>query len=111
VRDLPSLNQLAVTFFPENSVGRSFRFQIKVWTTQREALSAVNFIELASIPGKPSVIPQIVSEETSDTQIKVTYLEAPDDGGSPIISYELVMDDGKTGNFTSLVGYKVNSML
>jgi hypothetical protein len=60
VRDLPSLNELAVTFFPENSVGRSFRFQIKVWTTQREALSAVNFIELASIPGKPPAVPQIV---------------------------------------------------
>lgn len=60
---------------------------------------------------KPTSVPVYVADETSDTQIKVTYNEVVGDGGSAIISYELVMDDGMTGNYTSLVGYEVNSML
>lgn len=33
VRDLPSLNQLTVTNFPADSLGLTFRFQLKVITT------------------------------------------------------------------------------
>lgn len=35
----------------------------------------------------------------------------PGNGGSPIISYELQIDDGKFGSFTSIVGYDSNSLL
>jgi len=34
----------------------------------------------------------------------------PENNGSPIISYELQMDDGISGDFTSLVGASSNSM-
>ena len=72
----------------------------------------MNFIELASVPSKPTDVPQNDPEVTNDQRIKVTYANpAPYDGGSPIISYELAMDDGMTGNFTSLVGYEPNSLL
>lgn len=33
VRDLPSLDELTVSEFPDNSLGRTFRFQVKVFTT------------------------------------------------------------------------------
>jgi hypothetical protein len=42
----------------------------------------------------------------------VTFADpAPNDGGSPIISYELIMDDGLSGEFTSLNGLTKNSLL
>jgi hypothetical protein len=112
VRNLPSLNQLTVTNFPDSSLGYTFRFQIKVITTQQEALSSVNYIVLASEPLKPIDIPVYDPEITNDYRIKVTFASTvPDNGGSPIISYDLAMDDGRTGNFTSLVGFRSNSLL
>jgi hypothetical protein len=35
----------------------------------------------------------------------------PNNGGSPIISYEVQMDDGKNGIFTSIIGFNSNSLL
>jgi hypothetical protein len=112
VRNLPSLNQLTVTSFPSGSQGRTFRFQIKVVTTQRDAISSISFIELASVPFKPVDKPISDSLVTSDDTIKVSFADPkPENGGSPIISYELVMDDGMSGNFTTLVGLDANSLL
>ena len=33
VRELPSLNTLAVTYFPVSTDGQTFRFQVQVFTT------------------------------------------------------------------------------
>jgi hypothetical protein len=42
----------------------------------------------------------------------VTFADpVPDNGGAPIISYELVMDDGMSGSFTTIVGLNANSLL
>lgn len=72
----------------------------------------ISFIELASIPFKPIDTPISDSSVTNDTTIKVTWASpAPDNGGSPIISYELVMDDGMSGEFTSLIGLSAESLL
>ena len=49
---------------------------------------------------------------TSSSRIKVTFANpVPSNGGSAIISYELQMDDGLSGEFSSIVGYSVNSLL
>ena len=60
---------------------------------------------LADVPGKPSAAPAVDKDGTSSTQITVTFTEVTDDGGSDIMSYELQIDDGKGGDFVSLVGY------
>jgi hypothetical protein len=61
---------------------------------------------------KPTDIPVSDVTVTNDRQIRVTFANPqPNNGGSPIISYELQMDDGITGNFTSLVGFRTNSLL
>ena len=61
---------------------------------------------------KPSDNPIGVAEETSDTQIKLTYASPPpENNGSAIVSYELQMDDGFTGDFFTLIGYVTNSKL
>ena len=59
---------------------------------------------MASVPDAPSPAPSSDSTVTNNEQIKVTWT-APSDGSSEIISYEVQMDDGKGGNFVSLVGY------
>lgn len=41
VRDKPSLRAIAATNFPGGTAGESFRLQVQVFTTQRDALSAV----------------------------------------------------------------------
>ena len=67
---------------------------------------------LASVPAQPTDIPVSDNTITSDTQIKVSYANPPpDNGGSPIISYELQMDDGTTGVYRSIVGFDTNSLL
>jgi len=61
---------------------------------------------------KPVDVPVFDPAVTTDKQIKVTFANPPpSNGGSPIISYELQMDDGLAGAFKSLIGFDTNSML
>ena len=48
-------------------------------------------IPLASVPGKPPTAPYSDSSETNGSQIKVVYDEVVDNGGVPLLSYELQM--------------------
>lgn len=83
-----------------------------VTTAQRTGYSGVTYITKASVPDAPTDVPVSDTTVTSDTKIKVTFASpAPGDGGSSIISYELQMDDGITGTYTSIVGYSSNSLL
>lgn len=83
-----------------------------MFTTQRDALSNVGYFVLAGIPSKPTDVPINHPAVTSDKTIKVTFANPPpNDNGSPILSYELQMDDGVSGDFTSLVGYSSFSLL
>lgn len=52
------------------------------------------------------------SAVTSDSVLKVTYgAPPPADNGSPIVSYELQMDDGLGGDFVTLTGFSPSSMI
>ena len=46
-------------------------------------------VPLASIPGQPTYAPSFVPSETNGYQIKVTYETVSEDGGIPLLSYEL----------------------
>lgn len=88
-----------------------------MFTTQRDALSDVAYALLASVPLKPTDVPASDSTVTSSTVIRVTYsvgtvgVTAPDDGGSPLVSYEVQMDDGLGGDFVSLSGKDLNTLV
>lgn len=114
VRDKPSLDTMTATAWPVGTVGQSFRLQIKVFTTQpgREALSEIAHALLASVPARPTDVPVSVATVTAATAIKVTFAASspPDDGGSPIVSYELQMDDGAGGSFVSVHGFSPSSL-
>lgn len=112
VKDKPSLSAFTITNFPLLTDGFTFRIQIKVFTTQRESLSEVAFITKASVPDQPSDVPVQDPTGTSDTQIKVIIASpAPGNGGSVIISYEIQMDDGLSGDYVSIIGFDTNSLL
>lgn len=67
---------------------------------------------LASVPFAPTDVPVSDSSITNDTTIRVTFANPPpNDGGSAILSYELQIDDGLGGDFTTLVGYSPNTMV
>jgi hypothetical protein len=66
-----------VTSFPVNSIGRTFKFQLQVFTTQRDAFSNVGYFVLAGVPSKPTDKPVNDPTVTSDTRIKVTFANPP----------------------------------
>ena len=79
-------------------------------TTQREGYSEVLYAVLAGAPSKPVDVPLGIQEDISDKQIRVTYASPePEANGSAILSFELQMDDGFSGDFVSLVGSVTNS--
>lgn len=60
---------------------------------------------MAGVPSKPTDAPVSDAQVTSDSRIKVDFAQPePEDNGSAILSYELVMDDGVSGDFKSIVG-------
>ena len=63
------------------------------------------------MPEKPTDVPVNDETVTTDKKIKVSYASpAPSDNGSPLLSYDLQMDDGVTGEYVNLVGVSSNSM-
>ena len=55
---------------------------------------------LADVPGQPYPAPQVVQDQTTVSEIKVSFEnENPEDGGSPLLNVELSMDDGNQGAF------------
>ena len=59
---------------------------------------------LASVPDAPADGPQSDPAVTNAYQIKVTYDEVVDDGGSPILSYELQMGSSILKDFITISG-------
>lgn len=64
------------------------------------------------MPDTPTVGPISDASVTDNTRIKVNYgpQTSLENGGSEIISYELQMDNGKGGAFSSLIGLSSNSL-
>jgi len=78
----------------------------------RSSLSDIAFITKASVPGKPIDKPVNDPTVTSDKVIKANYGNPPPyNGGSPILSFEVQMDDGLAGAFKSIVGSEIRTLL
>jgi hypothetical protein len=72
----------------------------------------VSFVA-ASVPDKPTDTPQLVSPMGTEPELIIKYATptSPNDGGSPILSYALEMDNGQGGAYTQIVGHNTHSML
>lgn len=74
-----------------------------IGSVQSSLISAV----LASVPDAPAAAPTVDQSLTSSSQITVDYAAVTADGGDDIISYEVLMDDGEGGDFSSQIGLNI----
>jgi hypothetical protein len=102
IANKPYLRSDTVTLSPS---GSTFRAYIRAINSIGYINSNIMSFILASVPDTPSVAPVSDSTVTNSKQIKVTWTAPADDGGSDITSYELTMDNGSGGSYTSQVGY------
>lgn len=100
----PVLRQVSITNWPAGSTGIYFRVKVRVFN--REGFADSPYLRILN-SGHPADPPsQVILNEQSDTMFLVTLPQISDlnNGGSPIISYSLEIDDGEGGDFTVLAG-------
>jgi hypothetical protein len=112
VQHKPSLRQYQITNGLTN-LGSTYRFKIRAfnhagYSDSESFLSVV----LSDEPDQPTTGPVSDALITNESRVKVDYGPQSIDknGGSPLLSYELQMDDGIGGNFTSMIGYETDSL-
>lgn len=111
VEHRPSLRQYQVSGL--TSVGSTYWFKVRAFNNAGFSDSySVLAVVLADEPAQPLQAPVSDALVTNESRIKVEFGPQADDenGGSPILSYELQMDDGIGGNFTSLIGGSKDSL-
>lgn len=98
----PVLRQVAITNWPAGGAGKWFRVKVRVFN--REGFDDSPYLRILN-SGHPAAPPSAVQlDQQSDTMFEVTLPLVADNGGSPIISYSLEIDDGAGGDFTTLAG-------
>ena len=92
--------------FPVGTViGDEFKFRIVAMNLQGSVTSVESrAIPLASVPGKPPSAPVSDPSETNGSQIRVLYQEVAEDGGVPLLSYELQMSTVLLTDWTQVIG-------
>ena len=110
VRNKPSLREYEISGL--SPLGSTFRFKINATNSAGYTQSSPISVILSSVPDTPTAHPTSDATVTDDTKIKVdiTPLLSTKNGGSTILSYNIEMDNGQGGSFTSLVGYETNSL-
>ena len=105
VGNKPSLREYDITEL--TAFGNTYRFKVRAhnyagFTDSQNYLNVV----LADEPDKPTVAPSSDASVTNESRIKVDFGPqlASENGGSPILTYELQIDNGIGGNFTTLIG-------
>jgi len=112
VANKPSLRSFVVTDLPQNILGEIVRFKIQVTNQGGYSASSCEFLSvvIADIPATPTNGPVSDKSFTTDQRIRITYDE-PYSGGSILINYEVVMDDGEGGGFRTVAGGSLGTHL
>lgn len=112
VRGDPTLTSHTVpnTSIPVSSIGKTFMFQLKVFTDGGDATSETIGYTLAGVPTSPSSAPTSDILVTNNTVIKVDVTEVIVTNGSPITSYSIEVDDGNGGDLKALYGTVTDSL-
>ncbi len=106
----PSLRQYPVSGL--SPLSSTFRFKIRALNLAGYTESLPLSVVLSAIPDTPTTGPTSDVTFTDNTRIRVVFGPQPvsENGGSDILSYELQMDNGKNGEFRSLIGHDKNSL-
>lgn len=110
VNDQPTYMEHTTTSVNGALVGNSYAFKIEAVTTGGSVTSSSVEYVLADVPDDPTVAPATDAVVTSKSKVKVDISVVAGDGGSPITSYSLEMDDGEGGDFNVLYGESSNSL-
>ncbi len=90
-----------MTDFPPGIIGLSLNFRIRATNLSGFSVTSPSQATIiADVPLKPSS-PIGVQSLTSGTQITI-QLTTPDNGGSTLLGYDVEMDDGLGGGFSSI---------
>lgn len=106
IRNDPYTFTFKCTIFPATAaVGDVYKFRIVATNVQGTTTSIVSRpMTLASVPGTPAAAPVSDASVTNGNQIRVTYTDVADNGGTPILSYELQMGSTNLKDFVSIQG-------
>jgi hypothetical protein len=111
VSNKPSLREYEITGL--TAVGQTYRFKVRTYNHAGYS-DSYNYLSvvLANEPDYPSSSPVSDALVTNESRIKVDFGPqiASENGGSAILSYELQIDNGIGGNFTSLIGGTEDSL-
>lgn len=101
----PSMRQY--TIGPLAPLSATFRIKLRALNMNGYTDSIPLSVVLSAIPDTPLTGPTRDVAESDNTKIKMNYGPqlASENGGSDILSYELQIDNGKGGEFRSLIGY------
>jgi hypothetical protein len=100
----PSLRQYTITGLTQT--GYTYQIKVRAYNANGYSDSPTLYAILAAAPDKPSSGPISDASVTNQHRIKVNYGPQPasENGGSAILTYELQIDNGYGGGFTSLIG-------
>lgn len=107
LEDKTYLTTLEVTDFPDNSLGNSFLFTVKVYT--KNAMQGISsevsdLIILAGVPDKPADVPTRRDSEAGEFVIAVDLSPVTGINGAALTSYHVEIDDGMGGAYSSIKG-------
>jgi len=108
IRNKPWITQHKTT--APTILGAIYIFQVEAYNINGQTWSESAGFVFGSVPSTPSDAPISDLTVSSSSQLRITYLGVTQNGGSPIISYSLELDDGNGGNFEALYGDQVNTM-
>lgn len=80
-------------------VGSTFLFKVEVYNIAGSTTStSVGFV-LGDVPDTPTAAPTSDLAVSSYNKLKIDYLTVAGNGGSPILTYSLEIDNGFGGDF------------
>jgi hypothetical protein len=81
-----------------NLIGSTYMFKLEAYNINGSTFSEPISFVFADKPTAPSNAPISDLSVTTTNKIKINYLVQALDGGSPVLSYSLEIDDGKGGD-------------
>lgn len=104
VANKPNLRSLTITELPTGIVGQKLKIQLHALNSAG-LFSQSNILEVivAGVPSTPTSAPTEDTTTTTYSSIGVNYLE-PDNQGSSILTYDVQIDDGIGGPFSTFAG-------
>jgi hypothetical protein len=101
----PSITQHTIDLSATGTVGHIYKFMLEAYNQAGQTTSSSLYVALASLPAKPASVPASITSLTGPTQLAIQFElfdTAAEDGGSPILQYELQYDDGARGSYKSM---------